>query len=171
MAHSIIVGITGTGKTTLAFKIAERYRARKIPVLVYDPFKRLEWQADFITDKPEEIVEVVFKNKSCAVFIDEAGEFLDRYSKEDTKLATMSRQLGHNVHFIAQRAQMLSPNVRHQCTNLFMFRQVASDCDLLSKDFANEQLKAGSGLEKGECFVLDGSTWKITKINIFKEKS
>ena len=161
--HVLILGITETGKTTLAFKLARKYKERGIGVLVLDPDKRQEWQADYITDDPEQFLRVAKVNTSCALFIDESGQTIGRYSGAMQWLATNSRKWGHKAHFITQRAKQIDPLVRTQCTNIFLFKQSLDDAKELSRDFVCDDLKAANTLLKGEYLGKIGVDGKIYK--------
>lgn len=150
MAHVLILGITRTGKTTLAFELARRYKARGTPILVLDPDKRKDWNADYLTDNPEEFLTVCKSNKSCAIFVDESGQMIGRYAPQMEWLATQSRKWGHKAHFITQRASQISPTLRNQCTSIFLFKQSPSDAKIVACDFVCEELKNAPSLLTGE---------------------
>jgi len=154
MAHVLILGITSTGKTTLAIKLARMYKQRGTPRLILDPDLRKEWEIekdhDFITDDPEKFLAVCKANQSCALFIDESGQTIGRYSGEMQWVATNSRKWGHKAHFITQRATQLDPTVRCQCTSIFLFKQSLDDSKILSREFVADDLKESCNLQKGE---------------------
>ena len=131
--------------------------------MVLDPDKRKEWQADFITDDPDEFLKTVKINTRCALFIDESGQMIGRYSGAMQWLATNSRKWGHKAHFIAQRAKQIDPLVRTQCTNLFLFKQSLDDSKELSRDFVCDELRGAHNLMQGEYFGkigVDGQVYK-----------
>jgi hypothetical protein len=167
--HILILGITQTGKTTLAFKLAEEYHAAGVNVLVLDPDKRSGWKADFLTDDPQEYLEVVKLNKSCALFIDESGQMIGRYAKEMAWLATNSRKWGHKAHFITQRASQLDPTVRNQCTTIFLFKQSLSDTKDLANEFVAEELEQAHTLEQGEYLCKMGVDGKVFKARAWEK--
>lgn len=154
MAHVLILGITWTGKTTLAFTLARMYKQKGTPRIILDPDMRKEWEIekdiDFITDDPEKFLAVCKANKSCALFIDESGQTIGRYSGEMQWVATNSRKWGHKAHFITQRATQLDPTVRCQCTSIFLFKQSLDDAKILSREFVADDLKESCNLQKGE---------------------
>jgi hypothetical protein len=161
--HVLILGITDTGKTTLAFKIAAMQKAQGRKVLVLDPDIRSAWNADFITDDPEYYLATVKLNKSCALFIDEGGQMIGRYAGAMQWLATNSRKWGHKAHFIAQRATQLDKTIRTQCTNLFLFKQSVGDCKVLSDEFVCHSLMSAYSLKKGEFFCKCGVDGEMKK--------
>lgn len=165
--HVLILGITETGKTTQAFRLARIYKAQGTPRLILDPDRRREWEieegVDFITDDPEKFLTVCKENKSCAIFADESGQMIGRYSKEMAWLATNSRKWGHKAHFITQRATQLDPTIRSQCSSCFIFQQSLMDCKILSQEFNRPALMGACDLKKGEYLAkigVDGQVYK-----------
>lgn len=154
MAHSIILGMTESGKSTLALSLARRYKTQhELGLLVLDPLRDPRWQrigADFVTDSQEEFLRVFWRSRSCACFLDEGGESVGRYSHAMQMTATRGRHLGHMCHYIAQRAVQLAPIVRDQCTNLFLFCSSAKDGALLAEEFNEPQLAECSKLKQGD---------------------
>ncbi len=67
------------------------------------------------------LTEVFTRRINCYVFVDDAGESMNRYDAAHTALATRARHRGHNVIFMAQRGSMLSPTVRAQCERAWLF--------------------------------------------------
>jgi len=168
--HVLILGITQTGKTTLAFRLAQKYSATGVNVLVLDPDKRSGWNADFLTDDPEAYLNVVKVNKSCALFIDESGQMIGRYAKEMAWLATNSRKWGHKAHFITQRATQLDPTVRNQCTTIILFKQSLNDTKILSNEFVSTELEAAHTLNQGEYLCKISVDGKVFKSNAWRLK-
>jgi hypothetical protein len=169
MAHSLIIGMTESGKTTLAKKLCEKYRASNIKTIVLDPLWD-NWNADFQTDNPSEFMAVVSnpETQSCAVFIDESGESIGQYNKEMFWLATRARHYGHNSHFIVQRTKQLSPTVRGQCRFLYLFNSPINDCKELAQDFNEPRLITGADLEQGHCyFVQRMRKEQFRELNVF----
>ena len=59
MPHSLIIGMTESGKTTLATEICRDYRARGIKTIVLDPMYDQRWDADFLTTDKARFLEIV----------------------------------------------------------------------------------------------------------------
>jgi len=167
MAHTLIVGITGSGKTTVAKNLAVTYRRRGVGVLVLTPCLHDGWESDYITDNPELFLQVVFLNRNCAIFVDECGEMIGRWAGPMTKLATRSRHWGHNVHFIGQRATMIDPNVRSMCECFFIFKQSATDAKIVAIESACDVFLDAATLKKGQCLAKIGIDGKCRLIKVF----
>ena len=155
MAHTLIIGMTESGKTTLAKKLCENYRKRGISTIVLDPLWD-NWNANFQTSDPNEFMQIVSnpQTQRCAIFIDESAESIGQYNKEMFWLATRARHYGHNSHFIVQRTKQLSPTVRGQCRFLYMFNSPIVDCKDLANDFNEPRLIGGADLEQGKCYFV-----------------
>lgn len=147
----LIVGISGSGKTQLALRLAKKlHRSRR--VIVFDPYlhnKNPPWDADLVTDSVEMIYRIATakenRYRNFVFFVDEAGEFLERCREYD-KLATQTRQFGHDIYFIAQRVTMLTPNIRNNCAKVYLFRQCESDCKIIAQEKAAPGLMAAATL-------------------------
>ena len=152
MAHSLILGMTETGKTTLARDLASAYRKQGWKNIALDPLRDPRWPVDFITDDGDEFLEVFWASRRCMVFMDEGGESVGRYEMEMQKTATRGRHLGHSCHFIAQSAVQLAPIIRDQCTHLFLFCSGAKSGKTLAEEFNAPELELCVALKRGEYF-------------------
>jgi hypothetical protein len=150
MAHTLYLGMTESGKTTLAKIMAAEYKKQGVGILVLDPLKDPGWNADFITSDPNEFLRVFFESRSCMVFIDEAGENVGRYDTALVRTATKGRHWGHSVNYLTQRASLISLTVRDQCRDLYLFSSGFKDCKMLENEFNSEELLQAPGLGVGE---------------------
>lgn len=150
MAHVLIVGITESGKTTLARRLAASYKRQGYTILVLDPLRDPRWNADFITSDPQHFLEVFWKSRRCMVFMDEGGESVGRYDLAMQKTATRGRHMGHSCHYIAQNAVQIAPIIRDQCTHLFLFNSPMRSCKALAEEFNRPELLNGVNFKQGE---------------------
>lgn len=155
MPHTLILGMTESGKTALAKKLAEKYKEAGINVIVLDPLTDPSWNADYQTSDPDEFLQVFWQSRKCAVFIDEAGESAGRYDNAMIKTATKGRHWGHNVHYISQRGSMISPTIRGQCSKLFLFNTGLKDAKVHAEEWGKEELKNANQLKRGEFYHCD----------------
>jgi hypothetical protein len=161
--------MTLSGKSSLAKQMIPVYKRRGILSLVCDPLGDPSWTkagASYQTDDGAKFLDVVFKSKSCAIFIDESGEAIGRYAGEMKSLATRSRHYGHNAHFISQRAVDIDKTIRDQCGYLFCFRVSKKDAETLSDEYGYEELLQCSQLKQGE-FIKCGRFHPPQKIKLF----
>lgn len=120
-----------------------------------DPLNDPNFPSDYATDDPHDFLDVAKKSRSCALFIDEAGEYLDRGGlKEMEWCGTRARHWGHSSHFIAQRATQVNRLVRDQCSVLFVFKVSYKDAKLLAEEFACKELEDACNLKKGEYYYI-----------------
>lgn len=166
MAHSLILGMTESGKTTLAKRLAAHYKAAGTGVLVLDPMGDPTWGADYQSDDVDEFLNVFWASRSCAVFIDEAGEAVGQFDKVMHRTATKGRHWGHSVHYISQRGAMIARTVRDQCSHLFLFTTALDDCKLHSNEWNKPELKTGNALKKGEYFHAT-RFGELSRFNLF----
>jgi len=158
MGHAIIIGQTESGKTTLCKRLASWYKNHGVGVIVLDPMFDAGWPADWKTADPVEFLEFVKDPErclQCALFVDEAGLSLDKYAVEYQWLTCQSRHHGHVTHIIAQRAQMVSANVRAQCSTCYAFNVNADDAKIYAREFNCAELMNAPGLAKGEFIKAD----------------
>lgn len=140
-----------SGKTTWAKKKAASLKVQGRAIIVLDPLLDPEWNADFITDDQEAFLKVVWSNRNCAVFVDEAGSMVGKYNKTMDELATRGRHWGHKIYFICQRGKMISTTVRTQCSEYVVFKQSTVDVEDLSREAVEPILLEAETLEIGEC--------------------
>lgn len=152
MAHVLILGMTESGKTTLATELAGAYHKTGFNVIVLDAMRDPRWPGEHVYSDREQFLEVVTNSRRCMIFVDEAGEAVGQYEKEMFWLATRGRHAGHSCHFVTQRAQQLSPTVRHQTSYLALFNCAASDARLLSDEWNRQELREANSLGKGHYF-------------------
>lgn len=155
MAHVLILGMTLSGKTTLAKQLAPVYRAQGIKVGVLDPLGDPEWQADFQTTNADEFLKAFWASRQCAWFIDESGDAVGRYDDAMQRTATRGRHWGHRVHYITQRGAQLSRTVRDQCSKLFLFTTSLEDSKIHANEWNKPELRQAYTLHQGEYFHTD----------------
>lgn len=148
MAHSLICGISESGKTHLARHLAGLYRHYGIKVLVLDPLRDPRWPCDILTTDPEKFLKIAKASKRLALFIDESGQTIGRHNQAMEWITTMSRHNGHNAHVICQRLTQVSPTVRDQCQHLFCFRVSQRDAEMLADEWSHKELIQASCLDR-----------------------
>lgn len=133
--HNLIVGRSYSGKSQLMKAIIRDNLIGKAPVVVFDPV-RTEWPkgcmcyANFTAFK-----NVLKRTKGAFIVIDEAKTAIDEDPKEFEKWLYQNRHKGQLIFILAQRAKMVPPNARNQCSKVFAFRQTREDAKALVEDF------------------------------------
>ena len=140
--HVVICGLTGTGKTTLAFMICRELQRRGQICLALDE-NRAAWSCP-VTDNHEVFYANVWayvnnpKNQCreryeetrepfINLFIDECGEYSLRDWEKLKKFLTRGRQYGIRVFLLSQRYCLMSKTSRTQCRTFAIFAQSPSD--------------------------------------------
>ena len=152
MTHVLIVGMTESGKTTLARNICADHMRKGTETIVLDPMCDPRWHATFQTADPELFLDVAARSQSCALFLDESGDTVGRYNDEMFWLATKARHFGHRSHFVSQRAMQLNKTVRDQCRYAFVFCVSRDDAKMLSNEYGHEELVNANTLGQFECY-------------------
>lgn len=147
--HTLILGMTESGKSTLAKLLASTLLAQGKRVAVLDPIFDPAWKATFKTDDIYELREWAESNRNAYIFIDESGEvFNEGNDTEHSWFATRSRHYGHSVFFLAQRAIQVPKTMRDQCGKLFVFTSSSSDGVIHSEEWNKQELRGCNKLEQ-----------------------
>lgn len=153
--HSAIVGMSRSGKTTLAQAIAAGLVKRGRRVGVFDPLRDPRWDktgAECTAD-PFELLHsckttmAERRGDGCHWFWEEWGPYLRHHADPAVRklvpafawLGQSSRQLGHSQWFLSHTWQDLL-HVRGQCDQVFAFAQGNKSAALMAEDFARPEL-------------------------------
>lgn len=153
--HTLVIGMTESGKTTLVKWLTKSMKKRGVKVAVLDPLMDPEWDADFITDKSDEFLKYVKTNKQHVLVVDESGSAIGRYNEAMNWLATTSRHLGHSTFFIMQGATQVDPIVRGQCRKCFMFTCAGPIAKNIAIEYNEPKVSVADKLKKGEFYMID----------------
>lgn len=171
--HVLIAGVTGTGKTTLAHELSQRFAREGHRVIVYDPVLTKTaagtWpDSAVLFDEQDAFFEYLSRPDvhSAHVFVDEAGEVFSIGQRENFWVLTRGRHYNLHVYMIVQRPKMIAPSARTQARRGYIFRLSPDDMDDIGADFGF----SGVGkivLDKGQFLVLDTGTVCIKRASIF----
>jgi DNA helicase HerA-like ATPase len=172
--HTLICGVTESGKTTLAHLLAAEDARQKKEVIVFDPVGTQtaagEWPDHVVmfTDKQKFLRYVARPTnpEGTAVYIDEAADILSHDQRENEWLLTRGRHLGYSVTLVTQRPKLVSPSVRHQCARLFMFRLSQGDAREIGADYGHSGFDKIS-LDQGDFLCVFSGRAKFTRANVF----
>ena len=123
--HTLIVGITGSGKTHFARRMAARSRRVKIfydPTMSFLPGGAKDWR-DVCARTPAEFSAAVYADgvTNCDIFVDEGDELFSQATPHRW-LLQRGRHLGFRVVLISQRPALLDTTCRYQCGRAVVFR-------------------------------------------------
>lgn len=154
--HSAFVGMSRSGKSTLAQVTAAGLVRMGRRVGVFDPLRDPNWDktgAELVTADPFELLHACKtqrtekRGRSWHWFWEEWGPYLKRHPDPSVRkltpafawLGASSRQLGHSQWFIAHCWQDLI-DVRGQMDQVFAFAQGHKSAALVAEDFARPEL-------------------------------
>lgn len=167
MIHWGVFGESGSGKSVTMSQFIvptwlwpDRYNLKRPPrkVLICDPQLKAMWRGKytFITKDADEWMAALKLNRDCVGVWDEAGNSLQSDRKLERRMGWVpmeSRNNGHLIYFICQRAGQLPIGYRNQCAQAFVFWQRSSyDRRELAESYGERMMEANK-LTVGECFI------------------
>lgn len=147
--HSLIAGVTESGKTTLAKYMAELHRAQGFGVLVLTSVWE-KWPADYQTTNESDFLTNFWGSQQCVAFIDEGADTVGRYNVAMRETATKGRHWGHSVYYLVQSPALIDPTVRKQCSQLFCFAIAPGDAKALAEEYLQPALLDAPTLQQFE---------------------
>jgi hypothetical protein len=164
MSHTLIVGATLTGKTSLAKKFAEtRIKSRAhVPnfrQVALDPLGSQWPEGVAVVDDWAELmleIEIMRENEEVAcIYIDEANTQFSHGDREKLWLMLRGRHFGHDLTVITQYPTLLSPAARGQCGNLHVFQIGKQSARMLAEDYACDDILRAPELRRGEWLAVE----------------
>ena len=146
--HTLIIGMTESGKTTLGKILCSSYKAAGFGTIVFDAAFN-EWRADFQTGDADKFFRYAVRARRCMLFVDEAGKAVKWSARERVDLATLFRHLGHSALFLGQRPAMIAPSVRYNCARLCLFRTSREDAADLAAEWGHREIMSAPDLPAG----------------------
>lgn len=167
MIHWGVFGESGSGKSVSTSQFIApswlwpaRFGLKRPPrkVLILDPQLKAMWKGryTYITADPDQWLDALKRNTDCVGIWDEAGNTLEADPSLVRRMSWVpmqSRNLGHLVYFLCQRAGQMPLGYRNQCGQAYVFHQ-RSDYDRrwLSTAYGQEMMAANT-LDVGECLI------------------
>src|SRR5271154_1746255 len=155
MPHTLILGTTESGKTSLARNMEAAWVNAGRESLVYDPFC---WENEWKTHCPIMVemdlyLEAARKRTNHLLVVDESSD-LDRYDKEHTWLTTQARHHGHQTILCVQQAELVAPAVRMNCQICCLFWMPPQVRKEIGDSFGHPEIIEQPAPEKGEFYRL-----------------
>lgn len=172
--HTLICGVTESGKTTLARALAAELEKAGENLIVYDPVHTRTikggWPASsVIFSDQDSLFDYLSRDdvSDAHIFIDEAGDVFNLGQRYNMWLLTRGRHFGFSVTMIAQRPKMIAPSARGQVSRVYMFRLAQQDAREIGADMGHSALEK-INLDKGDFLILDSGQASMKRANIFK---
>lgn len=155
MTHLFIIGLSQTGKSTLAKQLAHGAKQKGYGVIVCDPMNARDWIADYQTDDLDEFAEVYQDSRMCYAFIDECF-LLDthHHRKMLAKMNAAGRHYGIRNVMIGQRYTAVPKTARELAERKLIFRQSPDDAREIHGQYPHEAVKNLPSLGVGEYLDL-----------------
>lgn len=149
--HTGIVGMSRSGKTTLARMVAGGLVMKGRSVGVFDPIADPLWKktgAQLVTADPFQLLHHAKTHVGWHYFWEEWGAYIRLSADPEVRKASpafawlgrTSRQLGHSNWIIAHRWQDVEPGLREQLDVCFCFAQGNKSAVYIAEDFARPEL-------------------------------
>lgn len=151
-----ICGPSKCGKTTLAQVglVPWCWRRHRLRSIVFDPFlakhPRAWGPTAWATADLDAFRRAVWGTSGCAVFWDESSDSLDRNAADDKRFFTRIRH-EHRAFFVLMHDfVVLTPMMRANLSDAFVFRQTAERAKDWVNLFADDDMRQTATLEKRE---------------------
>lgn len=155
--RSLVVGMSGSGKSSAMRVVAERGAAAGVPVLVCDPHGTQWPMADWVTDDIARFVACAQANVGCLLLVDEANEAIGpsgtNHERACRWLATGTRKWGHRLWLGSTGYTEVARAYRRQCDPVVIMRQAVEDATELAKLYRDERLLQAETLEPGQFYL------------------
>lgn len=172
--HSLICGVTQSGKTTLAHTLARAATDIGQNAIVFDPVGTRtaagSWpNSAVIFENEDEFFAYLMRPdvRHAHVFIDESADLFNVSRRENLWLPTRGRHFGFFLYLICQRPKMIAPTVRNQCGQAYIFRLAHDDLKEIGKDYGFSNLDKNS-LDTGDFLLVTSGASSYTRANIFQ---
>lgn len=139
-----IIGGSKCGKTTLGKALVfKMWRLHRLRAIIFDPFRRKNnWGASaWVTDDLEKFKRAVWGTKHCAVFWDESTDSINKHDREDQKFFSRIRHEHKAFFLLCHDLTVMSPLMRGNLSDMYVFRQGVKRAGLYAEDFADQDLQ------------------------------
>jgi len=171
--HQLFVGVTKSGKTTLARKFSRELLQHKKQVAVYDPLGTATLGGDWgdgakVFHDKESFLDFVHSDecKNYHIFIDEAHHVLGHSDKDNFWLLTEGRHHFMYLYLMTQRPKKVHPDVRSNCEICYMFRLVIDDAKEIGGDYGFSDIHKEI-LDRGDFLILNSGSSEFSRANVF----
>lgn len=172
--HQLIIGVTQSGKTTLARKFSRELCAAKKKVVVFDPMGTETAGGDWgkgaiIFSDREKFLDYVYSDDcvNAHVFVDEAHKIFHHTMDENFWMLTEGRHHHIYLYLMTQRPKKVHPDVRTNCEFCYMFRLAQDDAREIGSDYGHSDIHK-ENLDRGDFLILNSGSAEYSRANVFK---
>lgn len=169
--HRLVLGTTGSGKSTYCKWTCEALSRSGEKTIVYNPYRQPGW-TEICTEEYSDLdstLSACMKNERKHLFLEEAGT-LERDPRWDV-FTTYLRNTETHTFVVAQQLTMLRPNLRKQCEEIILFRCALSDGRDLADEYREPALNYIGKFQPLQFFVISHTRGIETSALDFKTKS
>jgi hypothetical protein len=130
-------------------RFAAGFKSRGMKIAVLDPMRDPAWKCDYLTTDAEEFLRFAKTHTGYHLFSDESGSGIGKFNGVYDWLGTTSRHYGHQFWAGCHRLQQLSPTLRSQADQLFLFACGPKDAEALAEDWGVEALRNCKLFDRG----------------------
>lgn len=148
--HGTIAGMTMSGKTFLAQRLAAKFKRSRIQTLILRRPGEA-WPADAVswsTEDPDAFLAMFGRARGCACFLELADADVGHTDKRFHACFSKGRHLGHRCYFLSQRAAQVHPTIRENCTELYLFTSGAKGAAIWAEEFADDAILKAATLPR-----------------------
>ena len=143
MPHAAIIGMTTSGKSTLAKRLCEEFGRAGVATLALtkegEPYPAA-WQ----TTDPEKFLAKFWSSRGCAVFVEMSDGGIDKFDTRFHDLFSKGRHHGHRVFYVSQRHTQVHPCIRENCEHLYLFKVSHKSAAIWAEEFADDGIFAAT---------------------------
>lgn len=137
MPHAAIIGMTTSGKSTLAKRLCEEFNRAGIATLALikpnEPYPA-KWQ----TSDADKFLKKFWESRGCAVFLEMADAAVEKSDTRFHEVFSRGRHNGHRCFYVSQRHAQVHPCIRENCEHLYLFRVSNNSAKIWAEEFADD---------------------------------
>lgn len=167
--HTLVCGMTRSGKGQLMRSIAEKFKKQGIPILYYTSKKveafDVEKYVDHVGMEAEsffDYAEKVIEQTPSIVIIDEAADFQKESPAALREMLNKWAAYGCRIFVVVQRGHMVLPNIRNACESCISFKQFPIDAKALADCYGQEFLQVALKVVEPGFYLYSESAYSET---------
>ena len=154
----MIIGMTGSGKSTFARAMMRRYHAAGyVRQVVIDPMG-YDWPHAFVFRSPGDGVTHALADgtRNTVVWIDEASLVAanTKSGERTAHLVRTARHRGVEVWLLSQRYVDIAPRVRGNIQRLYLMRTGRKDAAQIAEEWSSDEAEQAPTFRRGEILVM-----------------